>query len=111
LPSNAEIVCLQCFPSGLPFYLKRFVTVVSDSGKEFTSNYMVFMLSKVKPWPANVVPLAERDRWLTTRDHPVYLIARRNVREALGSIAVARGATVTELEPGWWGALLPAAPR
>ena len=111
LSPDTEIVCLQCFPEGLPFYLKRFVTVVSDSGKEFTSNYIIFMLSKVKPWPENVVPLAERDRWLAARDHPVYLIARKNTREALESIAAARGATVTELEPGWWGALLPAASR
>jgi 4-amino-4-deoxy-L-arabinose transferase-like glycosyltransferase len=111
LSSNTKVVCLQCFPTGLPFYLKRFVTVVSDSGKEFTSNYVIFMLSKVKPWPENVVPLAERDRWLTARDHPVYLIARKNAREALESIAATRGVAVTELEPGWWGALLPAASR
>ena len=111
LSPDTEIVCLQCFSTGFPFYLKRFVTVVGDSGKEFTSNYIIFMLSKVKPWPENVVPLAERDRWLAARDHPVYLIARKNTREALESIAAARGATVTELKPGWWGALLPAASR
>jgi len=111
LTSNTEIVCLQCFPTGLPFYLKRFVTVVSDGGKEFTSNYVIFMLSKVKPWPENVVPLAERDPWLAARDHPVYLIVRQNTREMLTSLAATRGTAVAELQPGWWGALLPAAPR
>ncbi len=111
LPPDTEVVCLQCFPSGLPLYLKRYVTVVSNDGKEFTSNYIVFMLKKMTSWPEGVVRLSDRDRWLATRDHPVYLIARNNGREALESIAAPRGATVTGLEPGWWGTLLPAAAR
>jgi len=111
LPPYAEIVCLQCFRSGLPFYLKRFVTVVTDGGKEFTSNYIIFMLNNTKSWPEGVVRLSERNRWLASRDHPLYLIARKSGRESLESLATARGATVTELEPGWWGALVPAVPR
>ncbi|MGD0650958.1 MAG: glycosyltransferase family 39 protein [Verrucomicrobiia bacterium] len=111
LPPATEIVCLRCFRTGIPLYLKRCVTIVSDDGKEFTSNYIMFALKKTESRPVNIVPTAEFDHWLATRDHPVYLIAHRTSGEMLQSIAAARGATVTELEPGWWGALLPAASR
>jgi hypothetical protein len=84
---------------------------VTGNGKEFTSNYIIFMLNKSTSWPEGVVRLSECDRWLATRDHPLYFLAGKSGREALVSIATARGATVTELEPGWWGALVPAAPR
>jgi len=84
LPPYAEIVCLQCFRSGY-LYLKRFVTVVTDGGKEFTSNYIIFMLNNTKSWPEGVVRLSERNRWLASRDHPLYLIARKSGRESLES--------------------------
>ena len=108
LPSQAEIACFECFPSGLPFYLKRCVTVVSNDGKELTSNYIMFMLRKSVAWPSPLVPLNGLDRWLSGAKRPVYLIARANGREALGVIAARRGVALTELAPGWWGALLPA---
>jgi len=111
LPPDTEIVCLRCFRTGIPFYLKRCVTIVSDDGKEFTSNYIMFALKKTESRPVNIVPPAQFDHWLAARDHPVYLIAHRTSGEMLQSIAATRGATVTELEPTWWGALLPAAPR
>jgi hypothetical protein len=109
LPSNTEIVCWECFPTGVPLYLKRFVTVVTDGGKELRSNYIVFMLKKATSWPKGVVRLSESNRWLATRGHPVYLIAHKNRLETIKSLAAQHGATVAELEPGWWGALLPAA--
>src|SRR6266850_2509350 len=108
LPSQAEIACFGCFPSGLPLYLKRCVTVVTNDGKELTSNYIMFMLRKTVPWPSPLVPMNGFDRWLRGEDRPVYLIARANGREALGAVAARRGVALTELAPGWWGALLPA---
>jgi len=45
LPPRAEIACLECFPTGLPFYLKRCVTVVSTDGKELTSQQLNPVLS------------------------------------------------------------------
>lgn len=108
LPPQAEIACFKCFPTGLPFYLKRCVTVVSNDGKELTSNYIMFMLGKTRPWPSPLVPVNEFDRWLGGENRPVYLIARKNERDALDAVAARHGVAVTELTPGWWGALLPA---
>lgn len=41
IPSDASVVCFDTFRTSLPFYLKRFVTVLSDSGGALTSNYVV----------------------------------------------------------------------
>ena len=109
LPANTTIACLRCFPTGLPFYRKQLVNVISDNGDELTSNYIIFTLKKTKPWPAGVVPLDERDQWLAARQQPVFLLSsRKNTLNDLKAIADARGATVTNLLAGWWGALLPA---
>jgi len=57
--------------------------------------------------PAVLVPLAERDHWLATRDKAVFLLANRSSRLTLDTVAAERKAEVTELTPGWWGAFLP----
>ncbi|HVM61821.1 MAG TPA: glycosyltransferase family 39 protein [Verrucomicrobiae bacterium] len=108
LPAQAEVACLECFPTGLPFYLKRPVTVVSTDGRELTSNYILFMLTKSAVMPKPLVPVREFDRWLGGQDRPVYLISGKNGRATLDAVATRRGVAVTELAPGWWGALLPA---
>lgn len=107
LPPHTEIACIECFPTALPFYLKRNVTLLSKDAKELTSNYVLFTLKTVKPWPEVIVPLANRDQWLATRDHAVYLIAEKRGRIKLDSIAAVHHVNVTELIPGWWGALIP----
>jgi 4-amino-4-deoxy-L-arabinose transferase-like glycosyltransferase len=108
LPAKTELACLRCFPTGLPFYRKQLVKVFTDNGAELTSNYIVFMLNKTHPWPAGVIPLAERDRWLAARRRPVFLLARHEAVEDLQQIADANGVAVTNLLHGWRGALLPA---
>ena len=101
------MACLDCFPTGLPFYRKQFVNVITDTGDEFTSNYIIFMLKKTSPWPPGVIPLAIRDRWLAARRQPVFLMAYHRASEDLESIATANSATVTNFFHGWWGVLLP----
>ena len=108
LPADAEFACLQCYPTGLSFYRKQLVTVLTKDGDELTSNYIVFMLKKTKSWPSSVVPLEDRDRRLAARVHPVYLLARRNAADDLDSIAAVCHTRVAALGGGWWGALLPA---
>ena len=103
-----EVACLECLPAGLPFYLHQPVTVITKDGEELTSNYILFALRKLQTWPESIVPLDQRDRWLASRDHDVYLLARRNGRPALAEVADSRGVALTELVPGWWGVLLPA---
>lgn len=107
LPPDTEIACLKCLPNGLPFYLKRLVTVLTDDGTELTSNYVLFKLNSAESWPERVVPLDQRDQWLATRTHPVYLLAKNKNVARLRAMAAGYGVDVTELGSGYWAALLP----
>jgi 4-amino-4-deoxy-L-arabinose transferase-like glycosyltransferase len=106
LPPSVEVACLQCLPNGLPFYLRRTITIVTRDGSETTSNYAIFMLKHTTAWPSGVVRLTGLERWLAWRDRPVYLLADRGSRATLDSIAVTRRAIVVPVAPGWWGALI-----
>ncbi len=108
LTPTTELACLECLPHGLPFYLKRLVTVLSRDGKELTSNYVVFTLNSGKPWPEGVVPLAQWHHWLATRTHPVYLLAKKDRLVLLKKIALERGVDVMDVGSKYWAALLPA---
>lgn len=108
VPAGSDVACLECFPCGLPFYLGREVALVTRDGRELTSNYALYKLRQGRAWPATLVSVANRDRWLVERPGPVFLLARKRGRGALDSLAAAGGAKVTELRAGWWGALLPA---
>ncbi|MDD5461403.1 MAG: glycosyltransferase family 39 protein [Methylococcales bacterium] len=108
LPPSAELACMECLPNGLPFYLKRLVTVLSIDGKELTSNYVEFTLNSGKPWPEGIVPLKETGQWLATRNHPVYLLAKQDYLTVLKAIAKQYGVEVEELGFNYWAVLLPA---
>lgn len=100
--------CLACYPRGVPFYVRRYPTVLTADGRELRSNYLRYTLEKGGPWPASIVPIGQRDAWLASVRGPLLLLAQQATRDALSAIAEARGAQVIELVPGWWGALLPA---
>ena len=107
LPPSTELVCMACLPHGLPFYLKRLVTVLSLDGKELSSNYVEFTLNSGKPWPEGIVPLTQSSRWLATRTHPVYLLVKKNNLALLKKIALERGVEVVDLGSDYAAALLP----
>ena len=108
LPAETEVVTLKCFPSGLPFYLRRTLTLVSDDGEELTSNYILYRFAKSAERPSNIVGVAELDGWLKSRKQPVFLIARQRNREWLETIAGAQGASIQPLTQRYCGSLLPA---
>ncbi|TAK61091.1 MAG: glycosyltransferase family 39 protein [Methylobacter sp.] len=108
LTPTTELACLQCLPNGLPFYLKRLVTVLSNNGNELTSNYIVFTLNSGKPWPEGLVPTAQWHNWLVTRTHPVYLLAKKGQLAQLKDIALEHSAEVFDLDADYFAALLPA---
>ena len=108
LPAGTELVCLECFPNGVPFYLGRTATLISHDGAELTSNYIVYALKNESHWPKQVVPLADFDAWLAARKVPVYLIVRKSDRNRLETLAASRGAMVEILSPDYFGAQLPA---
>lgn len=111
LPPATELACLECLPHGLPFYLKRLVTVLSRDGNELGSNYVVFTLNSGKSWPEGVVPTAQWHHWLATRTHPVYLLANKSNLALLKEIALERGVEAVKLDSKYWAALLPASVR
>jgi hypothetical protein len=106
LPPQTELACLQCFPSGLTFYLGRTATLITKDGGELTSNYILFSLKSGKPWPSNLVAISEFDHWLAKRNHPVYLVVRQQDRSKLEAITAGRGTTIQQLTPLYVGALL-----
>jgi 4-amino-4-deoxy-L-arabinose transferase-like glycosyltransferase len=107
LPPRTELACLECFPSGLTFYLGRTATLITKNGGELTSNYILFSLKSGTAWPSNLVAVSDFDHWLATRNHPVYLVVREQDRARLEAIAAGRGATFRQLTPQYVGALLP----
>jgi len=107
LPAETELACLECFPNGLPFYLRRTATLISRNGAELTSNYIIATLEKSSEWPNQIVPLSHFEAWLGNRRKPVYLIVRKNGLHKLQDLAASRGTTVQQLAPELWGAPLP----
>lgn len=107
LPPTAELVCIECLPHGLPFYLKRLVTVLSSDGNELASNYISFTLNSGKPWPEGIVPKGQWHHWLATRTHPVYLLAKKSHLALLKEIALERGVAVVDMGSNYSAALLP----
>jgi len=108
VPAGTELACLECFPNGVPFYLRCTAMLISRDGGELTSNYIIYSLKEDPQWPKQIVPLADFDAWLASLKNPVYLIVRQSNRNKLETIAAARGATVQPLACGYWGAQLPA---
>ena len=106
LPPTTELVCMECLPHGLPFYTKRLVTVLTNKGEELTSNYVIFTLNSGKPWPEGIVPKSDWDHWITTRQHPIYLMGDTAHLSALETIARDRGAKIEKLDTKYWGTLL-----
>lgn len=111
LSERTELACLQCLPNGLPFYRQQLVTVLSEDGRELTSNYVLFELASGKPWPERIVPYKQRTDWLDSRDHPVLLMAKHDQLPELNILATAHGAAILDLGNGYWAALLTAAGR
>lgn len=107
LPANTEFACLGCLPNGLSFYTKKTITVLTEKGQEFTSNYIEFSLLPGKPWPAGIIPLASANDWLAKQQHPVYLMSNSSRVMMLWEIAAQRGLAATPLNSDYWAVLLP----
>jgi 4-amino-4-deoxy-L-arabinose transferase-like glycosyltransferase len=107
LPRTTALACLQCFPHGVPFYLGRTMTIISERGKELTSNYVLYTLEKTAVWPAGVIRVSEAERWLANRKHPVYLLAKQDDLPDLKALAGSEATTLDELPQGYRGMLIP----
>ncbi|HTQ52427.1 MAG TPA: glycosyltransferase family 39 protein [Candidatus Acidoferrales bacterium] len=107
LSPETQLACLECFPNGLAFYLGRTAALITNDGDELTSNYILFELKSGQTWPSNLVAVSDFNRWLATREHPVYLVVRQQDCSRLEAIAAARKTTIRQLTPQYVGALLP----
>jgi hypothetical protein len=107
LPRGTDVACMRCFPSSLPFYLGRPVTLVSDDASELRSNYVDFRVTRDGIPPPGVVRRDGLEAWLAGHREPVYLLASDDEQQALAAVAAERGVGVTQLAPGLWAALLP----
>jgi len=108
LSATTEVAFVQCFPDGVPFYLHRTTTLVTEDGNELTSasNYILFRLQNDPAWPACFVPLTNFDRWISQRKHPVYLVTREKTRPVLNAAGIA-DTDIHPLTPPYIGVLLP----
>jgi hypothetical protein len=110
LSPETKLAFLECFPSGLPFYLNRTATLFTKDGGEITSasNYILFRLKNDPAWPTNLVPLTNLDLWISQRKQPVYLVAREKNRAAVEAIAGVQKTDIQSLTPQYVGVLLTA---
>ncbi len=110
LTPQTELVFLECFPNGLPFYLNRTATLITRDGSELTSssNYILFRLKNDPAWPSNLMPATNFDQWISQRPHPVYLLAPANSRSRLEAVAGIQKTNIQQLTPLYVGVLLPA---
>ena len=104
---RAEVVCLNSFPQGLPFYLRHTIPLISADGRELTSNYVLYLLAQHQPLSAEVIALDERESWLASRAGEVLLVTDEKHRAVLAPIAAGHHVEVVLLADGWYGALLP----
>jgi 4-amino-4-deoxy-L-arabinose transferase-like glycosyltransferase len=110
LPPETRLAFLECFPSGLPFYLDRTATLVTKDGSELTSasNYILFRLKNDPAWPTNLVRFTNLDLWISQRKQPVYLVAREKNRDELEAVVGVQKADIQTLTPPYIGVLLTA---
>jgi hypothetical protein len=108
LSPQTELVFVECYPGGLPFYLKRLATLITRDGNELTSNYILFELQRSASWPTNMVPVTELDRWQAGRNHPAYFLTHAGNRALLETIAGIQKTNIQQLTPLYVGVLLPA---
>ncbi len=108
LSPETELAFFQCFPSGLPFYLNRTATVITQNGDELTSNYIIFRLKNDPVWPTNMVHTTDFNRWLSGRKHPIYLLANENMRSGFEKLAAVQKIDIQTLTPDYIGVLFSA---
>jgi len=113
LAAKADVACVWCFPTALPFYLGRTIAVVSERGGELTSNYLLYSLEQGNKWPETLVHDSDAESWLASRTRPVFLLApaRHGGETRLRALVEARRAQVREVIPGFVGALIRVGPN
>ena len=111
LPKETGLVFYQCFPTGLPFYLRRTGTLITETGGELTSNYAIYMLKRTESWPSPVVKPQDFDLWLGKQTGDLYLFFKSDRKETAQALATRYQASLEELPNRFLGLPLPAKAR
>jgi 4-amino-4-deoxy-L-arabinose transferase-like glycosyltransferase len=106
LPDRTEIACLESYPEGLSFYLRRTLTIISEDATPLRSNYINYWLQRAPARPSTLVALSQKDAWLESRQTGAFVLAPDRSRADLDAWMGSR-APVRAAAPGWWGALVP----
>lgn len=101
VPDNTRLVCVQCFPNGLAFYLQRTMDVVTAEGAEFTSNYIPYYLKGHPDWPENFIRPEAFAAWLAKQPRPVFVMAGPQAIDFMKVLQTAYQGPLTELEHGY----------
>ena len=108
LPEGTKLACYQCLPNGLPFYRSQLLTVISDDGRELTSNYVLFALASGQPRPEHIVRKADWEAWLARQSAPVYLLAEAHRAAELEALARHHGLVTEAVNSSYRAVLFPA---
>lgn len=85
---SAAFVTIRCFPTGLPYYLRRAVPLVTDSGNEMTSTYVARTFADRRSTPGGILwSPAELDSALA-RGTVRFVLTRRRDQPPEGFVAV-----------------------
>lgn len=108
MPPDTEIACLEAYPAGLSFYLRRTLTIISESAEPLRSNFVVYWLRLAPAHrPATIVAPADRDRWLGSRKTPAVILAPEDRRAELARWLGSRFPVVAAPN-AWWTATVSA---
>jgi hypothetical protein len=81
-----EIVCFKTFPSALPFYLGKTVSLITENGTELRSNYLLYRLHTSSDWPSPLIPLRNAQTWNFTRCDSTLFVARASTEAELKAL-------------------------
>ena len=103
LDPGTKLVFYQCFPNGLPFYLRRTGVLITQDGDELTSNYALYKLRRESPWPPQVVPVQQAEEWMGSRQGDAYVMTHEGHRLWLEGWSRRSGGQIDILPHGFLG--------
>lgn len=90
LTPDAEVVGVQIYPASLGFYLGRPILVSSATGKELTSNYLLYFADRARRAPGSPLrPLGWWRQALASCPEPRAFVVDSRWAEARGALAAA----------------------
>jgi 4-amino-4-deoxy-L-arabinose transferase-like glycosyltransferase len=105
LPPQTTVACLQSLAPGLPFYLKRPITLITADGSEI-SPYIVYSLRDRADWPTGVVKVNCVDAWIASHTNAVLVLANHRAKRSLQEFAERHHVEVSPIAPDWSAAMI-----